>query len=519
MSTLYSVVRDQFPAFVRDDYPVFVEFVKEYYKWLEQQSPGKIEQIADLDTAPDEFVTYYRSQLDIYGLFNDATPFSKLYLQKIKQIYNAKGSEQALVNLLRIVYEADVTVKYPSQNILRASDGKWRQETFITVERLYGTLPTSFQLFYITYEYNTSRVVTTRVVNVDENTVRLYYIPRATLSISVDQIISVNDSNGNLIYTGKVIKSPNILNVISGGADWQLGQVVTVPGTDVNTVARVTEIDDNGAIVRIEIMDHGRIHNEDQRVIVSPYPNKPLSSSYDITTELISVSPLAYNHTLDIFDYTTGTVDQVVGTIGSKTVINVGTTEVEPPSVVETDVTLERWLASRATLEYKFAPVTTLRGRWLDDSGMISNQTIRLQDSYYYQQFSYDIEATVNSSEYISLAREIHPAGMKLFTTYNLSDTLQVIPLAETTFPFLTLDLLDVGQVSDLFNSRIITKLRSDTATANDAFTISANKYLEDDATVSHLETYDAVGPLTYDAEVYFAENYAVVETILTIGA
>lgn len=518
MSTLYSVVRDQFPAFVRDDYPVFVEFVKQYYKWLDQQSPGKIEDIADLDRSPDQFVTYHRSQLDIYGLFNDATPFSKLYIQKIKQIYNAKGSEQALVNLLRVVYQADVVVKYPSENILRASDGKWRQETFITVERLYGELPASFQLFYITYEYNTSRVVTTRVVNVDDNTIRLYYIPRATLSISVDQIISINDSDGNLVYTGKVIRSPNQLRVVSGGADWQLGQVINVPGTDVNTVARVTEVDDAGAIVRIEMMEHGFIHNEDQRVIVSPYPNKPLSSSYDITTELISVSPLAYHHTLDLFDYTNGAVDQVIGTIGSKVVINVGTTEVEPPSVEETDVTLERWLASRATLEYKFAPVTTLRGRWLDDSGMISNQTIRLQDSYYYQQFSYDIEATVDSSKYISLAKEIHPAGMKMFTTYNLSDTIQITPLAETTFPFLRIDLLDVATVSELFDSRVIIKPRSDTATASEAAAFSVNKYLEDAAAASHLETY-VTGTSTYDSEMYFAEDYAVIEKTLTIGA
>lgn len=535
MNKLHLIVRDQFPEFVREDYPVFVEFIKAYYRWIDSESVGKIEDVIDLDKTPEQFVQYFRYELDTHGLFNSAVPFNKLYLQKIKEIYSAKGSEQALVNILRIVYQADAQIKYPSENILRASDGKWEQDNFITLERVFGTLPSNITDFYVNYQYSTTRVPVKKFINVSPTKVRLYYALRDSIALTDGQLVSINNSNGTLAYTGRIVKSPSYLSVVSGGANWQLGQVIVVPGSINNTIARVTEVDSNGAVLKVEILEHGYVHNENQLVTISSYPNKPLASTYNITSELISINPVAYQHTLDIYDYTDGADEQTVGimsgvaynsyflenyvdpTYVGEIVFDVSSTAVAPEPTPETDITLEQWLASRATFKYIFEPVTKLKGGWKDESGQISNQTIRLQDNYYYQQYSYDIETTTGNTNYLDLANAVHPAGMKMFTTFNIIENLEVIPLAETTFPFIRTDLLDVSTINDERIKRV-TKIRDDeTALADVIDSKRVDKYLEDSVTASSDDT-SSFSTSTYDSEMYFAEGYVVTENILNIG-
>lgn len=535
MNKLHLIVRDQFPEFVREDYPAFVAFVEAYYKWVEEQSVGKIETIADLDTTPEQFVQYFRTQLDAFGVFNKATPFNNLYLQKIKQIYTAKGSEKALVNILRLSRLSETEIKYPSQYILRASDGKWQQDCFITVDKVFGTLPSNITNFYVNYQSTSIRVAVKKVIQVSANKLRLYYKQTASVSISLNQLITIVDNSGTTIYSGRVSQSPSHLEIVKGGQNWQLGQVIIVPGTVTNTVARVSEVDKDGKVLRAEILDHGYLHTENQLVTVSPYPNKPLGSTYSISSELISINPVAYQHTLDVYDYTDGADEQTVGVISGigygsyflenyvhpsytgDVVIDVSSSAVQPAPGVETDITMEQWLASRATFRYVFQPVVNLKGYWSDESGQISNQSIRLHDNYYYQQYSYDIETTANTKDYIDLAQNIHPAGMKMFTTYSLVNDLEITPVAETSFPFIRLDPLDVATIDDTRIKRIV-KPREDSVDPADIITSKhVDKYLIDSATASSADTF-AYNRTSYDDEMYFAEDFVRTESTLNIG-
>lgn len=587
MNNLHLIVRDQFPEFVREDYPIFVEFVKSYYKWLGQQSI-KIEDAVDLDKAPEQFVKYFRSELDAYGLFTDIGELNHLYLQKIKQIYSAKGSEQALVNILKLVYQAESSIRYPSEQILRASDGRWNQERFIVVQQTFGSIPTNFNEFYIKYNLTDVRVKLSKYEVIGEGVARLFFRPTTSISVSTDQLVYVYDSQGLVVYAAKVVRQPAKITIVKGGANWQLGQIIVIPGTVRDTVVRVTEVTPQGAIVSVEIIQYGFDHTENQTLIVSPYPNKPLGSSFDLTVTQTSISPAKYLYSLDINDYLEGAIDRVQGISsgisGSSyflqdyaepgyvgyTVFDNSTYNAEYEPGVESDITIEQWLASRATLSYSYDTVVTERGNWKTDAGMLSNENIRLQDNFYYQQFSYDIEANTNSTNYIELARTIHPAGMKLFTTYALGEVLSVQPIAVTSFPFIKLDLFDSSEPFDSntklavknptdsititdFDKQIVTKRPVDSVTIEDidkqlvtkrttelltttdsdvqtltkrkeeTLTVSEtptktfNKYLVDSATISSsdISTFEVV---QYNVENYFGEGYVRVDKNLTIG-
>lgn len=588
MNNLHVIVRDQFPEFVREDYPVFVEFVKAYYKWLDLQS-YKLEEVVDLDKTPEQFVKYFRSELDAYGLFTDIGEINHLYLQRIKQIYSAKGSEQALINILRLVYQADTIVRYPSEQILRASDGRWDQQKFIVVQQTFGSLPETFNEFYIKYNLTDVKVKLSKYEVIGEGIVRLYFKPSNVISVDVGQLIYVYNSEGQIVYAAKIVRQPAKIKIVKGGTNWQLGQIIVIPGTVRDTVARVTEVTPQGAILNVEIIQYGFDHTENQTLITSPYPNKPLGSSFDLTVTQTSVNPAKYLYTLDVNDYLDGAIDRVQGvasgTFGSSyflqdyvepgyagyIVFDNSTYNSEYEVGVQSDITIEQWLASRATLSYTYDTIVTERGNWKTDAGMLSNENIRLQDNFYYQQFSYDVEANINSTDYIELARTIHPAGMKLFTTYALGEELYVEPIAVTSFPFIKLDLfdnsepfdsdtklavkkpVDTANVTD-FDKQIVTKKPTDSITTGDVgkqlvtkriteslttsdvdvqtlikrkeetLTVSEvsaktfDKYLVDSATISSPDT-STLEVIQYNAEDYFGEGYVRIDKNLTIGA
>lgn len=588
MNKLHLIVRDQFPDFIREDYPLFVAFVEAYYKWLDEQSVGSIETVADLDKTPQQFVQYFKTQLDAYGIFNTTT-FNPLYLQKIKEIYNSKGSEQSLVNILRLTHNADTIISYPSDYILRASDGKWEQESFFAIQYVYGSVPDSAIECFIKYDNVDVRLEISHLEQISTSTTRVYFKLRYDLKVSVDQFVYFYGSDRNIQYVGKIVRIPVSISILKGGKDWQLGQVIVIPGTTSDTVARVSEVDADGGVVSVEILQYGYEHTENQTLIVSPYPNKPLGTSYDIVTTQTSVNPQKFLHTLTIYDYTDGATDRVVGIssgimgtsyflqnyvepgyVGSIAFDN-STNDVISGSSVDTSITMEQWLASRATIVYEYGTLVTQRGRWLDDSSIISNESIKLQDNFYYQQFSYDIQSDANSQSYLELANLLNPVGMKMFTTYNLSEVIEVGATAVTSFPFLKIDLLDVSTMEDSdkklvlkklvetlsvtdYDKETVTKKPTDSVTLSDVdkesvskritdtlttsdvdkesvtkgiaelLTIGEvvpktyNKYVADSATISSPDTSVSTR-IQYNIESYFAENYVESQINLTIGA
>lgn len=449
MANLYAIVSEQFPEFVRSQYPVFVEFIKAYYKWMDQNYPSNYSELIDIDTTTSEYVQYFRNALDVDGILNDV--FDIRYLKHIKEIYNTKGSEQALLRILKIVHDADSTIDYPGKYVLRASDGRWNQESFITVETLYGTLPEQVKYFYIDQLQTKKVIYVTRIEQITPTHTRFFFKKKTNILVELGQFIELRNSQDQVIFVGGIIKSPATLEVVDGGSNWQLGQIFTITGTYRNSTGKVTQIDNNGTILKAIVYEFGCCHVENQTITV--YPNS------------------------------------------------------------------ENNVIEQATIVYKFDLISTLEGKWEDDSGKISNETIRLQDNFYYQQFSYVIDSDINSLKYINAAKSINPAGLKLFTNFNLQTILTSSIAGETSFPFIDLllgpDFVDTyAEMSSFaFTNNSLEELPQ----TSESIVFDLTKYYYDNATIVSLDTSNwSVG--VYDAEDYFSEIYNVAEITLNIG-
>lgn len=138
------LVPSQLPGFIREDYPKFISFLEAYYEFLEQERfTNGSSQKNDLITKSKDM--RYLSDVD-YSLdsfeeqfFNSFLPFiprttainKDLLIKNIMPVLLSKGSEKSYKLLFRMLFDTDLAITYPKDNILKASDGRWIIENIL----------------------------------------------------------------------------------------------------------------------------------------------------------------------------------------------------------------------------------------------------------------------------------------------------------------------------------------------------------------------------------------------------
>jgi len=126
---LSKIVDKQLPDFVRSEHPKFVTFIKKYYEWLEtnagvEKEIQNLREGIDLDTANSFYLNELRKDLLPYfpeNILADKTLFLKL----VSNFYKSNGTRDSVKFLFRALYNDNIDIYYPKEDILRTSDGKW----------------------------------------------------------------------------------------------------------------------------------------------------------------------------------------------------------------------------------------------------------------------------------------------------------------------------------------------------------------------------------------------------------
>jgi hypothetical protein len=123
------LVEQQLPEFVRGEYSTFVTFLEKYYEWMEQS--GNVVKAADeIKNAQDVDLTtnYYIEEIqkEFLPYFPQSITLDKRkFLKLINQFYTSKGTPNSVKFLFRALYNEEIDIYYPKDDILIASDGKW----------------------------------------------------------------------------------------------------------------------------------------------------------------------------------------------------------------------------------------------------------------------------------------------------------------------------------------------------------------------------------------------------------
>jgi hypothetical protein len=136
-TTISNLIESQFPSYYREEGPILVAFVTEYYKWLESTNQSlyylrNFYNLKDIDTTLDSFLVYFKEKYLKNIQLTTKTNTRQLVKHAI-DIYRGKGTERSIELLFQLVFGSGVQIYYPGQDIFRLSDGRWKQPMYLEV--------------------------------------------------------------------------------------------------------------------------------------------------------------------------------------------------------------------------------------------------------------------------------------------------------------------------------------------------------------------------------------------------
>lgn len=270
-------VQSQFPAFYREEGENFTLFMKAYYEWMEQSGNPVHESRSlldyrDIDNTVEDFLEYFQKKY-LYGIPFNIISNKRFLLKHILDVYRSKGTIQCYRLLFKLIYDEDVKIYLPSTDMLKVSDGTWKQPRYLEVSAASKTKE-FFGKIIIGTTSGTKAVV--------ENYVRESYHNDI---VDILYISNIQPTGAEFIIGEKVVletdlgdfdalaKSPNIvgslarIDIINGGQGFQVGDLLKIVYKDpfnseiksygVDGIVKVTSLARGEGQLSIEIQNPG----------------------------------------------------------------------------------------------------------------------------------------------------------------------------------------------------------------------------------------------------------------------
>jgi hypothetical protein len=137
------LINRQVPEFVREEHPLFITFLEAYYEYLEQKQTGQLNNLtqkakdlrylSDVDYSLNEFEdSFFNTYASL--LPKDVSVDKEFLIKNVLPLYLAKGNEASFKLLFRMLFNDEVDILQPRNNVLRASDGKWTVDNILRIE-------------------------------------------------------------------------------------------------------------------------------------------------------------------------------------------------------------------------------------------------------------------------------------------------------------------------------------------------------------------------------------------------
>lgn len=288
-------VRDQFPAFYKEQGPVFIEFLKAYYEWLEQPdnpigiSRGLYKNF-DIDTAASAFLAHFKNKY-MWGLPPEVLGNQRLLQKHIIELYRSKGAEQSVKLLFRLLFNEDLTFYIPSYDIFKLSDNTWNWPHYIECtytdqfENYVGKTVTGAGSGAIAIvESYESRFINNRFINLlYVSNIRGAFIPGETLladGVDLDRVSTV---------IGSVTK----IKVNSSSPGINVGTALTATVGEFPIEVVVADTYEGTGTLRFDIVRPGTYYTLDATMQVKP----PVHVDYllPIANNAILTDPYGFN--------------------------------------------------------------------------------------------------------------------------------------------------------------------------------------------------------------------------------
>lgn len=446
----------QIPEFIREDYTTFVKFVKAYYEFLSQTDNRNLEDIRSIDRTLNDFVSKFKKELAAIfptgGMQNE-----RMFLERISDFYNARGSKESYQLLFRVLFNKDVDIFYPSTQILKASDGKWVQEKSVFVKLVNGNLfDLKGQIVQLKTAKKTIDVFSPNVVLYRDDIYEIFLDKQYYSDIGIGDVISYNGSSGI------VLPCPAKYKIVKEGKGFEIGSIYNLPTAEGNgSVIKITRVGSAGEIKAIQVISFGLDYQTNFYAQLSNKTTQALVYYHPIT-EFIAGLPREYPELQPSSSYGPNppSQDQISDYINYGYFVGQNYFYYDPTyfpeqydpltSVQQEDMLQTVWFADTtyvgdiiatfytneagvvidedsAEIRIDLGPVAVYPGYYATNDGFVSDE-IYLHDGDYYQLFSYVVKVEEQLENYKDIVKTLlQPAGLKMFGEYNIYKNFDVV--------------------------------------------------------------------------------------------
>lgn len=437
-----SIIQYKLPDYIRDDYPMYVAFVQAYVEFLEEEGNvlnymERFKRNLDPDLADDDFLERYR--LEFANTFPQVTQIPTNQLLKLmKEFYLAKGSEDSFRFIFTVLYNTDIDIIYPREYMYVPSSGEYASDVVV-----YITGENWFKLNFDNQDLSASiEGITSASTAVIDTITTTYLNGQLVLKLELSSydnefevgeqvILAVEDSE----VTETVYGAVSSLTVTDGGTNYQLDDELTITdsGNGTNAKVKITKLA-GGKLDQVIITNAGTGYEVGDIVKAQGIVG---SSGYGFRARVYEVGGSGEIVRVRVehggYNYKKTTAGVISSTAGTGAILELNGDDIGKIERVQvTDgglayttagnvsISINSSNGSGAVLTPVINTVFTEPKRYLDTRSTPSGIS-KIQDSYYYQQYSYVIASDVSPDKWLGQVKRIaHPAGTQLFGMYRL---------------------------------------------------------------------------------------------------
>jgi hypothetical protein len=257
-------IEQQFPAIYREEGPFLVEFLKQYYVWLETDVTSPVYQARhhlenhDVDTTVDQFIVYFKEKYLKDVQLNTATNTKRLIKNAI-DLYRSRGTENSIRLFFDLIFSSDAEVYYPGEDVFRLSSAEWVIPRYIEVTSTpINRLMVGRQVRGV--NSNATAFVEKLVRRKVRNThLEVFYVSAISGQFETGEIIALSSlGDYALSEFPKMLGSLTTLDITEGGTGFAVGdQVKLDSSTGDQGRAVVQSLEVVSGIVDFELIDGG----------------------------------------------------------------------------------------------------------------------------------------------------------------------------------------------------------------------------------------------------------------------
>ena len=433
MPSIRDNIISQIPSHIIEKYPNFVSFLEAYYEWMSQEgNPYHAirEHLSHLDfnNSIDDFISAMKNEYLV------DTPDSilldkELFIKWSKKFNIYRGSHQSYKFLFKLLYgEQNTEIYLPKENILKTSDGVWNNNEFRMLITNSGGSIQDFELSRIVQERELfPNVFEYAYANV-ESVKNKYSGQYNLIELTISNIVGTFKDGYQINPEGKTKKEwllPTIgsFNIESGGSGYQEG--LEIKFSEELSPYKVTVEADKDGLVDSRVS--GFFNESQLNVLINGtvlsdfrFDNRNITSSQILVGDIIQIEFPPYVGYMSI---------DSVSQKDIRSIINISI--LDSPIGISSDYYLK---VSGQEAGSGFVGVANggqysspIAGYYQGNKGQLSSN-MYLQDSYYYQEYSYAVKTQKDIDDYGSIIKEIiHPAGFELFGYMQIIQIIQII--------------------------------------------------------------------------------------------